>query len=71
LPEIPDYERPDLEKYDKSDFDPSKKVKIAIQHQQQEQLQARHEIEMSRISRDISAKLNSLSLSTLFGCDYN
>lgn len=26
LPEIPDYERPVLEKYDKSDFDPSKKV---------------------------------------------
>lgn len=26
LPEIPDYERPPLEKYDKSDFDPSKKV---------------------------------------------
>lgn len=26
LPEIPDYERPDLEKYDKSDFDPTKKV---------------------------------------------
>lgn len=28
LPEIPDYERPALEKYDKSDFDPNKKVKI-------------------------------------------
>lgn len=26
LPEIPDYEHPDLEKYDKSDFDPTKKV---------------------------------------------
>lgn len=27
LPEIPDYERPELEKYEKSDFDPSKKVR--------------------------------------------
>lgn len=26
LPEIPDYERPPLEKYEKSDFDPTKKV---------------------------------------------
>lgn len=26
LPEIPDYERPTLEKYEKSDFDPNKKV---------------------------------------------
>lgn len=25
LPEIPDYERPKLEKYEKSDFDPTKK----------------------------------------------
>lgn len=27
LPEIPDYERPELEKYEESDFNPSKKVK--------------------------------------------
>lgn len=27
LPEIPDYERPVLEKYEKNDFDPNKKVK--------------------------------------------
>lgn len=26
LPEIPDYERPPLEKYEKNDFDPTKKV---------------------------------------------
>lgn len=31
LPEIPDYERPALEKYDKSDFDPNKKVKIQLE----------------------------------------
>lgn len=28
LPEIPDYERPELEKYEKSDFDPTKKVRL-------------------------------------------
>lgn len=28
LPEIPDYERPVLEKYEKNDFDPNKKVII-------------------------------------------
>lgn len=30
LPEIPDYERPVLEKYDKSDFDPTKKEKVRM-----------------------------------------
>jgi hypothetical protein len=29
LPEIPDYERPELEKYEQSDFDPSKKVNFS------------------------------------------
>jgi hypothetical protein len=28
LPEIPDYERPALEKYEESAFDPSKKDKV-------------------------------------------
>lgn len=28
LPEIPDYERPVLEKYEQNDFDPSKKDKV-------------------------------------------
>jgi hypothetical protein len=28
LPEIPDYERPALEKYEKSDFDPSARVSL-------------------------------------------
>lgn len=27
LPEIPDYERPELEKYEETDFNPNKKVK--------------------------------------------
>lgn len=30
LPEIPDYERPELEKYEESDFDPSKKEKVQV-----------------------------------------
>lgn len=32
LPEIPDYDRVELEKYDKSDFDPTKKVKTRLGH---------------------------------------
>lgn len=28
LPDIPDYERPALEKYEKSDFDPSRRVSL-------------------------------------------
>lgn len=28
LPVIPDYERPELEKYEKSDFDPNKREKV-------------------------------------------
>lgn len=28
LPEIPDYERPALEKYEKSDFDPTRRVSL-------------------------------------------
>lgn len=32
LPEIPDYERPELEKYEESDFDPSKKVNKRLEN---------------------------------------